>query len=686
MPEVMNPYTFVPFGAEPDRQSYDLYYGNGAELLSGWLDVKLTTKTRTIIPDGAALPDRENKDKDAHTRMSLFRVNGVPVIPGSELRGMLRSVYEAVSNSCVPFLLDDKQKSMRVPLYAALKNRGLLMLENGKWTLWKAEDEWIKAAGDATKYGKYQNHSCGDWLPEKKAWIQFSTPVNKSKPYSIHYLRPAGDGPLHVWQDDEPYRALCNELTGLDMLDPYVKDTDGEAKKNPSHTGLWENAKKVRQQGKGAVPVWYQVVDSPDSGKRTYVISASSVGQVNQVKRWTDIMMKYNPCAEKTELCPACMLFGNVVDKGQTEKSLNAFGKKKTAPEDNLQVRTRLRFTDALPEDGKLKKETKSIMLPILSGPRPTAFEFYLKKPTDSAKFWNYDLYSLILPNGKRTKPDYHPNTGMSPRGRKFYWHGTEQTGQKESNQNATCEAMEAGETFTFRVYFDGITPQQLSGIRWVITFGENSTDSTLQHKLGHGKPAGYGSVKLNVTGETLRRVTRADGELRYSLEPRDVPQEYPCPFRDSPARKALMAVADTRSTMGKYVCYPHENDGANGLTIYKWFANNRGSASGLKQTLPEAAERKGVEATPPPHISRVPGSVYTGPLKTPVADRSQPSAPPVPAILIGKVVRQLTPKVSCLAVADGKEYTVTTEGKWMNPGQTIRFRPTSADSGVRIG
>lgn len=56
----------------------------------------------------------------------------IPTIPGSELRGMLRSVYEAVTDSCVPFLLDEKPISRRVPTYGALRHRGLLAYEKRK--------------------------------------------------------------------------------------------------------------------------------------------------------------------------------------------------------------------------------------------------------------------------------------------------------------------------------------------------------------------------------------------------------------------------------------------------------------------------------------------------------------------------------------------------------------------------
>lgn len=98
MANVVNPYSFVPLGTAPVRTSLDACYTG--PLLTGRLDYTLTTDTPLLIPDTAkTVQDEQVED---HKRYPFFRLpDGTPTIPGSELRGAMRGVYEAVTNSCL---------------------------------------------------------------------------------------------------------------------------------------------------------------------------------------------------------------------------------------------------------------------------------------------------------------------------------------------------------------------------------------------------------------------------------------------------------------------------------------------------------------------------------------------------------------------------------------------------------
>ncbi|MBR1598203.1 MAG: TIGR03986 family CRISPR-associated RAMP protein [Lachnospiraceae bacterium] len=161
----VNPYNFVPFGKEkPDAKDKEAVYRGEKQknLLSGWLDVDILVKTPLIIPDGAHpkyCVYRENKyidakeykefihknkykERDIHKEFDFLKMynpstdNVEYAIPGSTLRGLIRSAYESVTNSCVPLLLHDKPTSQRVPVYGALTKRGLLGYENNRWVLY----------------------------------------------------------------------------------------------------------------------------------------------------------------------------------------------------------------------------------------------------------------------------------------------------------------------------------------------------------------------------------------------------------------------------------------------------------------------------------------------------------------------------------------------------------------------
>ena len=114
MANVVNPYSFVPLGTAPVRTSLDACYTG--PLLTGRLDYTLTTDTPLLIPDTAkTVQDEQVED---HKRYPFFRLpDGTPTIPGSELRGAMRGVYEAVTNSCLSVLLDSTEEpfSQRLP-------------------------------------------------------------------------------------------------------------------------------------------------------------------------------------------------------------------------------------------------------------------------------------------------------------------------------------------------------------------------------------------------------------------------------------------------------------------------------------------------------------------------------------------------------------------------------------------
>jgi CRISPR-associated protein (TIGR03986 family) len=97
-----NPYNFVP-ALPRDSVQGDLGdrkpVGHHAYLddhWSGTIVVNLTTKTPLLIPD-ALKP--EDEDENGHKTYDLRKLDGLPYLPPTSLKGMLRTAYEAVTNS-----------------------------------------------------------------------------------------------------------------------------------------------------------------------------------------------------------------------------------------------------------------------------------------------------------------------------------------------------------------------------------------------------------------------------------------------------------------------------------------------------------------------------------------------------------------------------------------------------------
>lgn len=602
----INPYNFVPFGTtiEQKRKSREAAYrSEERQLISGYLTVDLYTRTPLIIPDGAhpkywdvkknkEIRNPEEKEKkELHKEYRFLRVpcpqneqKEQPIIPGSELRGMLRSAYEAVTDSCVAFLLNDKPISQRVPTFGALRRRGLLAYEKvsedseeRRWKLYSTIAECVEAAVDVregvTKGLKSLN---GQPVKEKngshiegKGWLQYNIPVNTRDPYHIAYLQE--DQEVYTWdftkddgtpdekKNEEPYRFLKTALDRQNKSESEKKKNKNEAP-NKNIADALESAKRGCEN---KVPVYYFAVKR---GEEVLVyLSNSSIGRIAQRRKWREILDVHAPCSSTDRLCPACLLFGTIQDKG---------------------MKGHIRITDAVPME-ELKPEVHTLQ--ILGEPKPSAFEFYLNKPQKKATYWNFDFYGeKKIIYGRNECTEYYDLKKATPRGRKMYWHSPVATDDQKNRMNATMEAMNG--SFRFRIYFDEISEEQLQDLIWVITLGENKENSTKQHKLGHARPLGYGSVKLTVEEKVIRRVSMQEDSLEVKLERTEKEKIRTVPGKELEKElvKNLLVLCDTKSVPGNIpVTYPRALDSD---FIYAWFANNRKNSKWLK-TLPQPTD-----------------------------------------------------------------------------------------------
>lgn len=112
-----NPYNFIP--APPRRQddpdlgdhapvSHDRFHSHR---FTGRLTVKMTAVTPLLVPDVERMVEDDNT---GHKTFPL-RVDesGLPIIPSSSVRGMLRSAYEAITNSRFGRFSRDHQKRLQ---------------------------------------------------------------------------------------------------------------------------------------------------------------------------------------------------------------------------------------------------------------------------------------------------------------------------------------------------------------------------------------------------------------------------------------------------------------------------------------------------------------------------------------------------------------------------------------------
>lgn len=146
----------------------------------------------------------------------------------------------------------------------------------------------------------------------------------------------------------------------------------------------------------------------------------------------------------------------------------------------------------------------------ILATPKPTAFQHYLVQTSDRRNsLKHYDSAS--------------PEETVI-RGHKLYWHQKadwlssddairmieedpekradidQQEGMgKPDTQHTQLKPVKAGTRFTFRIYFENLSDEELGALSWALhPLGHLGKDYC--HSLGMGKPLGMGAVKLQAT------------------------------------------------------------------------------------------------------------------------------------------------------------------------------------------
>ena len=583
----VNPYNFVSLPKETPTK-IPIGKRSPKDSLTGVIKCSLKTVTPLAIPDS----ERAEEDSKKHKTFPFFKVGDEYRIPGSTLRGVMRSVFEAATNSCMS-VINTNILSARHPFP---RQAGLIKYnkDTKQWELFKAEKYMLNAGGKYSDKGEYYKI-----IKDKEKWhINF----NGSKYYTgskinftlgDNYMRGRHsigtvvknlggneEGYLLLWSDifNKHHNSIfvlkndeaidCVNLKKAvenfkEVCDIYKKHDKAEDEKAPN--SYEKIVYELKTDGE-YYPVWYEEVEVKDNENNTHVyLSPSCISRSVFDKRLEDLIGEHKKCDGRDKLCPACLLFGMVADS-KDKKSLGSS----------------LRFSDAVAEDSKNISLGK-IPLKILSSPKPSSVEFYTQRPP-KALVWNYDYITIDYEKDKENKDiPKRKLTKIKIKGRKFYLHNTKVNSNRSlysrqnnitDNQNATIELVKPKSIFKFDVYFENITLIQLQNLVWVLTFGENDIDGKRCHKMGHGKPLGLGSVKVEVDSVTKRsvQVKIKENKVVFEEEQKDISKLLKeCEIN---APDELLKIADIDFTKDANVSYPmYMRDDE---PSYKWFGENR--------------------------------------------------------------------------------------------------------------
>lgn len=511
----INPYNFVSFPKKKARAYTD------SDVHTGVIEYTITTKTPLFIPNSSSdqafsesdrTPDHKSYDffsyEELDSKKRYENIYHEPVIPGSEIRGVVRTVYETLTDSCMGMLNTAEYPVKRI---AEAFQPALLHRENGKFVLYKADTLRI---GNIIKYEKtlknYSNGTCVYYhlpkdIDDSKIIIQKysfnKTSGSQNRGYLIKWGTGATKLRYHVFTLNygENNRVMFDRLCEMTkaivenkmypVIESYLSQPGIH---NDNRTAYEEYKKDLRdflENGKdGYFPVCYSKM-----GQKTnmFYLAPAILSKEVANKNLEAYAGEFAPC--KGTYCPACDLFGYVGKDNSSSKG------------------SKIRFSDLYVAEEKSAKDyydKDKVTIAPLGGPKLGNVDFYLQKPK-GARFWNYDYYvkedgTIVIEQGKL-------------RGRKFYWHHkpSKLVEQEPSNLNKTIRPVKAEVCFKGKMYFDSISQKQLNQLIWILDSGNQN----LGLKLGGAKPLGFGSIACSVTKVLERTVTVSNGMVTYDLE-----------------------------------------------------------------------------------------------------------------------------------------------------------------------
>jgi CRISPR-associated protein (TIGR03986 family) len=646
----LNPYNFVRFLNPPDGRKtvspelallgrlapppHDRYVG-----LSGTIHCSLEAVTPLFVSDSEGV-----KTHGEHRSYEFFKLGGNPALPASSLRGMVRGVFEAVSNSCLR-TLKDARLSYHLPPAEALKLVPGVVGQDWRLRVLTGMTEWqpgrrpqgaqyaawmlrylpplrrSRNAPSDTPYGRRRVVDLQGLGHGRRCWAilrRIKHPQRNFEFWNVEQVA-AQRNDLRPSQGEERvaegYLCITNQNienkhderfffhgNGIDRapalpLEPHVLADYNALIRDyqERHRDAVQKRRKRRENAEersGEEPAFSRFIVHEEAAElRPGDVVYAMISERRQVEYLVPVSVprvafrrsiagllpdnrlpegqKYlAPCSKADCLCPACRVFGWVADKeGEGKKDLTR----------RLAWKGRLTFSH-----GTLVHSAGTLPptpLAILSSPKPTTVRFYLKGAGDGE------------PDADRG----YDGPGNELRGRKVYRHHGKareeeyrRAGGRCDDQNRTVrDALLPGARFTFTVRFENLAAVELGALLWSLDMDQRGC-----HRLGFGKPLGFGSVAVRV-----EQVRTLDPGRRYrSLrddgwqEAADWRERYVARFKVALAERygvtefeALANVQDLRALLGEPpdglpVHYPRSGrqpdpEGKN----FEWFmANNR--------------------------------------------------------------------------------------------------------------
>lgn len=603
-----NPYNFIP---APPRNPEDPELGDckpsghdryQPDLWTGHIAVRLVTQTPLLIPDAGKFRLLEDDRKRDH-KIFPIRLDSQnrPYLPPTSIKGMLRSAYEAVTNSRfavfekhknrlayrmearaskggpVPARVEERsgklyfrfmKRAVKLPLYAPIKrkDRGAkeiraVLLGSNKDLLNHGDAVWVKL-DDRSRVTKIRLSSDAPAGIQTKGWACITGPNISNKRCERVFLEGGDRKPILI---NQTHRELWSSLIKdyQEAHEQQVKERvkSGHAPQDYLGDDPGQTAWSRHVYTKSELELHDGLLCYVQFEENNEDIAAILPVTISR-KRFRcspeDLLPdSLKPATTICHLSPADRVFGWVKQK-TADTNPNNTGVQHAAYRGNLRIGP----VRCISPDPIEEFDYDGLPLAILGQPKPQQARFYVAASERGE----------MQENGiSKEKAGYSPGKGL--RGRKVYPHHAglpedywqnplhdrtqkssegffqeyrrphesikqngeaklngERTGfelqpaaEQRDNQNRSIKAWVKPNTqFEFEIDITNLTDVELGALIWLLSLCEGHF-----HRLGGGKPLGFGSVHLDIdwtntdlrTGDRWRRFYKKLDEIQESLD-----------------------------------------------------------------------------------------------------------------------------------------------------------------------
>ncbi|GBD96758.1 MAG TPA: TIGR03986 family CRISPR-associated RAMP protein [Nitrospirae bacterium] len=512
------PYNFVPLNqrvVEAERiPAFNAYH---KDRYTGWIDLHIETKTPLYIRDTLNQEEiKEQEESERFINSDFFSPGGNYKIPGSSIRGMIRTLVEITSygkfgsfdnrNLYFRGLADrsnlrkeyqskmssfnKEQKRMQYKM-----NAGFIYKDGFKYFIKPAagfkqilKKEAVKKIQEAGMvYENFQFYKLnkeyivvsGGMPNKKREWVIYPSVSNDEIPVpEIDIGNYKNDANRSEQVPDLIERAKIEEVPCF-----YVVWTDklGRDRVSFGHTGMFRLSYNLSIKehipesliAKGCKLTkdranWIEEDGIPDSViNKIKTLGTNEFVLDNYARKIDAILKNFNYPDDYKKVILKHTYISDIAEA--------IFG-------NEFLFAGRIYFEDAVLAPGQDNIMMEESIPKVLSSPKPTTFQHYLVQKSDK-------INNLA-----------HYNSSTAIRGNKLYWHKSGDNWQEIDNDKikknekifTRIKPVNPETKFTSKVRFENLSKVELGALLFSLDLPEGSF-----HKLGMGKPLGLGSIEI---------------------------------------------------------------------------------------------------------------------------------------------------------------------------------------------